>query len=421
MPAARQRRAWVVFAALAAGYSTSQFFRASPTVIAPELMHDLSIGSEALGGVVGLFFLAFGLAQLPVGIMLDRLGPRITMSCLMLVAVAGAVVFAVAQSAAVVGAGRSLMGIGCAAGLMGSMVVLGRWFPPAKFATLSGLLMGIGSIGVLMGASPLALAVAEIGWRGAFLASAVVTAALAAIVFAVVRDAPDGEEPLSEASRETPRQVMEGLLAVPRNRPLRRIIAMQLTIYPSVMTVAGLWAGPYLADVHGLDTEARGEVLNLLFGALVISPILFGPLDRIFNTRKRVVMASACTLSCTLMTLALWPGPALWQAVALLLVIGIASPGSLILHAHARSTLPERLIGRGLTLQNMAAIGGIFLLQWASGAIIGLFETTGGAAPEAAYRAAFGFLAVMLLLSLAIYAGAKDVKPGETADAGRAA
>ena len=420
MPAAHRRRAWIVFAALAAGYSTSQFYRASPTVIAPELMRELSLSAESLGGVAGLFFLAFGLVQLPVGIMLDRLGPRVTMACLMLVAVAGAAVFAAAESAATLGAGRSLMGIGCAAGLMGSMVVLGRWFPPAKFATMSGLLMGVGSIGVLMAASPLAISADGIGWRGAFLVAAAVTAALAVLVFAVVRDAPEGQERLSEASRESPLQVLQGVLAVMRDRRLWRIIAMQLTIYPSVMTVAGLWAGPYLADVHGLDTEARGEVLNLLFGALVVSPILFGPLDRIFNTRKRVVVASACTLSGTLLTLALWPGPALWQAVVLLLLIGIASPGSLILHAHARSTLPERLVGRGMTLQNMAAMGGIFLLQWASGAIIGLFEPADGATPEAAYRAAFGFLGVMLLLSLAVYAGAKDVKPGETAGAGRA-
>ena len=95
------------------------------------------------------------------------------------------------------------------------------------------------------------------------------------------------------------------------------------------------------------------------------------------------------------------------------MIIGLASPGSLILHAHARSILPERLVGRGMTLQNTAGIGGIFLMQWASGAIIGSFEAVGGATPEGAYRAAFGFLGVMLLLSLAVYAGARDVRPGE--------
>jgi sugar phosphate permease len=414
-----RRHAWAVFAALAAGYSASQFYRASPAVIAPDLMHEMALGAETFGGVAGLFFLAFGLAQLPAGILLDRFGPRATMSALMLVAVAGAAVFALAQSAATLGAGRALMGLGCATGLMGSMVVLGRWFPPAKFATMSGLLMGVASLGVLMAASPLAYAAAEIGWRNAFFVSAAVTAALSVVVYAVVRDAPAGTGLPGGGSRESLREIGQGLRTVMRDRRLWRISAMQLTIYPSVMTVIALWAGPYLADVHGLDTEARGEVLSVLFAALVIAPILFGPLDRIFNTRKRVVMAAALTLSAALLTLALWPGPSLWQAQALLLVIGLVSSGSLVLHAHARSTLPERLVGRGMTLQNTAAMGGIFLLQWATGAIIGSFEPVGSAAPETAYRAAFGFLGVMLLLSLSVYAGVKDIKPGEVA--GRAA
>lgn len=413
--AAPPGRAWIVFAALAAGYSASQFYRASSTVIAPDLMRELSLSAEALGGVAGLFFLAFGLAQLPAGVLLDRFGARATMAALLVVAAAGAVVFALAESASALGAGRALMGLGCATGLMGSMVVLGRWFPPEKFATMGGLLMGVGGIGVLMAASPLAAAAAEFGWRSAFLLSAGVTAVLTLIVYAVVRDAPAAGGAGSEALRETPRQVLQGVAAVLGDRRLWRIIAMQLTIYPSVMTVAALWAGPYLADVHGLDTEARGEALSLLFGALVISPILFGPLDRIFNTRKRVVMSSAFTLAATLLTLALWPEPTLWQALTLLLILCVASPGSLVLHAHARSTLPERLVGRGMTLQNTAAMGGIFLLQTASGLIIGTFAKEAGATPEIAYRAAFGFLGVLLLLSLAIYAGAKDIRPRDVA------
>jgi MFS family permease len=326
----------------------------------------------------------------------------------------------VAESAAALGLGRALQGLGCAAGLMGAMVVMGRWFPPERFATMSGLIMGVGGIGVLMAASPLAFAAATFGWRSAFLFAAALTALFAVLLFVVVRDAPPGHAGRLAGTRETPREILRGLGAVLGNRQLWRIIAMQLTIYPSVMTVAALWAGPYLADVHGLGTEARGEALNLMFFALVAAPILFGPLDRIFNTRKRVVMASALTLSATLLMLALLPKPSLWQVQALFLIIGIVSPGSLVLHAHARSSLPEHLVGRGMTLQNAAAMGGIFVLQSVSGLIIGAFETVGGATPETAYRAVFGFLGVALLVSLAVYAGARDIRPGETA-AGKAA
>jgi MFS family permease len=413
-PVAPRRQALAIFAALAAAYSASQFYRASPTVIAPELMRDLSLSSETVGVVAGMFFLAFGLAQIPVGMFLDRFGARLSMSVLLCIAVAGALMFASAGSAAVLGAGRALLGLGCAAGLMGAMVVLARWFPPEKFATMSGLLMGFASAGVLLAATPLALATAAIGWRGAFVVAAGVTAALAVLLYGVVRDAPPGY-PGPRRTEETPRQVFAGVATVMRDRRLWRICATQLTIYPSVMTVAALWAGPYLEDVHGLDTQARGEIMNFLFGALVVSPILLGPLDRVFNTRKRIVVASALSLSAVLAALALWPSPALWQVSVLFVLLGLASAGSLVLHAHARSILPDHLVGRGMTFQNTAGMGGIFVMQSATGLIIGAFENGGLPVPEIAYRLAFGFLAAMLLLSLLVYRKVGDVRPGERA------
>lgn len=375
-------------------------------------MHDLALSSETLGGVAGVFFLAFGLAQIPVGIMLDRFGPRRSMSALMIVAVLGALIFAAAPSGTVLAIGRSVLGIGCAAGLMGAMVVFGRWFRPEKFATMSGLLLGFGGVGVLLAATPLAMATASIGWRGAFVVAAAVTAVLAILLYAVVRDVPpdygaDGRSPEGLADS------LRGVWTVMQIRPLWRIIAMQLTIYPSVMTVAALWAGPYLNDVHGLDTEARGDVLNILYVGLVISPLFFGPLDRVFNTRKRVVIGAALALSAVLLAFAVWPQPSLGQALVLFFLLGLCSGGSLVLHAHARSVLPDPLIGRGMTFQNMASIGGIFVLQVVTGLIIGAFEKEGAAVPELAYRAAFGFLAAMILLSLSIYAWVRDVKPGQ--------
>lgn len=410
------RRAWVIFAALVGTYIASQFYRASLTVIAPDLMRDFALSAESIGGIAGLFFLVFGLVQIPVGVLLDRFGPRRVMPGLFVIAVLGALVFAAADSGAGLAAGRSLLGLGCAAGLMGAMVVIGRWFPREKFATMGGILMGVSSVGVLMAATPLAWASATIGWRGAFVISAGVTALLAAMLYLVVRDAPPGSA-AAEPVKETPREILAGIGTVMKNGLLWRIVAMQLTIYPSVMTVATLWAGPYLADVHGLDTEQRGDALNILFGALVVSPLLLGPLDRVFDTRKWVVIGSAVSLATILMTFAIWPQPALWQALGLLLLLGLASAGSLVLHAHARSVLPERLVGRGMTLQNSASIGGIFLWQAATGFIIGAFDAPGGVVPEIAYRAAFGFLGVMLVVSLSIYAWIDDVKPGHVAAA----
>jgi len=416
VPTPARRQAFVVFAAISAGYIASQFYRASPAVIAPELMRDLSLSAGAVGGVAGMFFLAFGVSQLPVGVLLDRFGPRRSMAALLGVAVLGALVFAAADSGATLAAGRMLMGLGCAAGLMGAMVVLARWFPPESFATMSGFVMGIGSTGVLLAATPLAMAADGIGWRGAFLVAAAVTALLALLLYAAVRDAPP-DHPHNTRTREGLREIAQGLRVVLADRRMWRICAMQLSIYPGVMTVAGLWAGPYLYDVHALDTAARGRLLNLVYVALAVSPILAGPLDRIFNTRKWLVVGASLGLAVVYGLLAVVPGLALWQAVTLFTLMGALSPGSLVAHAHARSILPEHLVGRGMTLQNTAGIGGVFILQGATGLIIGALTQAAGPAPELAYRAAFGFLGLMLLVSLVAYLPIPDVRPGERAEA----
>ena len=127
-PAAR------IYVVLCAAYVASQFYRVANAAIATELMADLALSAEAMGVITGVFFLAFAAAQIPAGVLLDRFGPRYTMSVLFVVAVLGAVVFAVADGALALGIGRGLMGLGCAAGLMGSMVAISRWYPPERFA-----------------------------------------------------------------------------------------------------------------------------------------------------------------------------------------------------------------------------------------------------------------------------------------------
>ena len=148
--------AWRIFAVLSAAYLSSQFFRVSNAVIAPELMRELDLSPAVLGAMTGAFFLTFACAQIPGGILLDRWGPRRTMAAVMSVAVAGSLLFAVANSAVALTVARALMGVGCAVGLMGALVILGRWFPPHRFAPLSALLFAIGGSGTLLATTPLA-------------------------------------------------------------------------------------------------------------------------------------------------------------------------------------------------------------------------------------------------------------------------
>ena len=193
MKRSEQRQALQIFLVLCGAYVASQFYRVANAAIAPELMTELELSAEAMGGITGLFFFAFAAAQIPTGVLLDRYGARLTMTALFLVAVLGSFIFAVANGGLLLAIGRILLGVGCAAGLMGAMVVIARWYPEDRFARLSALLFVIGGGGTLLATTPLAWAVEIIGWRGAFLGMAGLTGFFSVLLFLFVRDGPPGK------------------------------------------------------------------------------------------------------------------------------------------------------------------------------------------------------------------------------------
>lgn len=406
-------QAWGIYAVLCAGYVASQFYRVSTAVIAPELMRTLTISPEAMGLVTGIFFLVFAAAQLPVGVLLDRFGPRRVMSGLFILAVVGAGLFAVAEGTTGLLIGRGLTGLGCAAGLMGSMVAMARWFPQSRFSQLTALLYFIGGMGFLLATAPLAQVSEIIGWRGAFWLMAGVTGALALLLFAVVRDAPPGHA-AATAKSESAGEIWQGVKAILAHKQLRQLCAMQFVCYATVLSSIGLWAGPYFNDIHGLTGAERGNILLLMNLSTLFGILGYAQVERWANTRKATIITGALVSAVLLTVLAVVPGLGLWSATALLVAFGFTSSYVMLLHAHARAMLPDHLIGRGMTFQNLAVFLGVFAFQAATGVIVGWFETdAGGAAPELAYRCVYAFLAVCTVLALFFYRQTSDVRPRE--------
>ncbi len=404
-----KRQALKIYLVLCGAYVASQFYRVANAAIAPELMTELELSAEAMGGITGLFFLAFAAAQIPTGVLLDRYGARRTMTGLFTVAVLGAIVFASGNSGTVLAIGRILLGLGCAAGLMGAMVVIARWYPEERFAALSAMLFVVGGGGTLLATTPLSWTVEIIGWRGAFLCMAGLTAIFALLLFLVVRDAPRGQAEAGH-QRESWGEVLIGLRAVLANRELWLVSVIQFVGYATVLTVVGLWGGPYLADVHGLDGVARGNVLLALNVAVLVGVSLYGRLDHYVSQRKWLIVAGALATAVILALLALLEEPDLWTATTLLLLFAAIGSYVMLNHAYARAVLPDHLIGRGLTFQNLAVFLGVAVIQSASGLIVGGFDNNAGESPELAYRWIFGFLAVLLVVAAAIFATARETK-----------
>jgi len=401
--------------ALAAATIASQFLRSSSGVIAPELVRDLALSPEMLGFANGCFFISLGLVQVPVGLLFDRVGVRSTYLALTGFAALGALLQAWAETGLGLAVAHLLMGLGCGASFMGAVLLASRWFAADRLATVLSWVFALSQVGVLLAASPLAAASEAWGWRAVFVATAIGVLALGGLYAWFVRDEPPGAHHAHPAQQTPHDGALAGLWRVLRTKDLGPVLAIHTFAYAASNTVLGLWAAPYLADVYGLAPVERGHVLLAMGIGQVAGVLAFGPLDRVFDTRKWVVVAGAAASIATLAALAALERPPLALAAALLVALTTVSQYPVAIIAHARSLFPASLAGRGITTANLAQVLGAGSLPYVTGLVVGAAGGEGSAHPEIAYRLAFATIGAALAAGLAFYLRARDVRPSQRA------
>jgi predicted MFS family arabinose efflux permease len=380
----------------------SQFYRVSNSVIAPELSRDLHLSAAQLGWAGSAFFFALFAVQLPVGLWFDRFGARRTVSAVSLLAVVGAVWIAHASDAADLIAGRIIVGVGCAASFMSVVFLCARWFSARELATALSWVFAASNLGTLAGATPLAWVAAEIGWRNGFLGLAALTLLVAVLFYAAVRDRPPGS-PLPTTHKEPLRDVFRGLWEVWRTKGLLPLLSMHFFAYATMLTVLGVWGGPYLYDVHQLDGVQRGNVLLAMGVAQTIGILCYGPMDRVLHSRKKAVILGTYVTAALLLALAAIAQPSLPVAIALLVAICFCCAFGTVIVAQGRTLFPDRLGGRAVTTVNMAQCLGLTVLPAVTGYIV-----EGFGASDTAYRLVFATLAGGLVLGSLAYFRAPD-------------
>ncbi|MEM8863791.1 MAG: MFS transporter, partial [Chloroflexota bacterium] len=244
-----------IFIIFTCAYFLSYFYRLANAVIAPDLTAALNLTPSQLGLTTSIFFATFAAAQIPLGIGLDRWGPRWVTPSLMFVGVIGSLVFAQANSFFLLSVSRGLIGIGMAGILMGSLKAFSQWFPANRFATISGLLVGIGSTGSLFAATPLAWLNQEIGWRSVFTIMAGVTFLVAAIIMTFGRNTPPGVAWPEQTKGQG------GVGQVLLDSRFWRLAPVTFFGSGTGLAFQGLWAGPYLFDVYKLSEIDGGNSL----------------------------------------------------------------------------------------------------------------------------------------------------------------
>ncbi|HJQ56537.1 MAG TPA: MFS transporter [Vineibacter sp.] len=365
--------------------------RVAPSVMIEELMRDFAVGAAAIGNLSAFYFYGYAGMQIPVGLLIDRFGPRRLMTIAAACCAGGCVLFALAPSLAGLSLGRLLIGATAAFSLVSAMTVAGQWFPPARFALLSGLAMMLGMAGGVFGQAPLRLLVERVGWQPASLVLASGGVLLALAAFATVRDhargAGDG------------RQLLAGMLQVMRNRQTWLIAITGLGTAGPLLGFAGLWGVPFLATTQGLDRVTAAGVTSMMFiGWGVGAPIMGWLSDRI-GRRKLPFVAGLILCAAATAMLAWVPGLPVWAMTALCFLCGLGGSGQILGFAAVRELNPPALAGTALGVVNclMTAAGALYqpLLGW----LLDLAWTgdmAGGARvyTAAAYSTAFSALVV---------------------------
>lgn len=385
---ARVLRTSSIFAVWLFAYLLSYFYRSANAVIASDLRADVGLSNEQLGFMTSLFYLAFAVTQLPLGAALDRWGSRTVTSSLMLVGAFGSLLFALGESYLVLSFARALLGIGFAGVLMGAMKAFSSWFPPGRFATVSGVLVGIGSSGALLAGTPMAWLAGELGWRTVFVWGAGVVAIASIVIVVGGRNAPPG------LAWRTNEASTVGFATIVGDHRFWRIAFLNFATVGAMFAVQGLWGGPYLTDIYSLGDLQVGNALVALGIGVVAGNLTCGWLADRFG-RGAVVMVSATVFVATLVLLAM-ASPAA-PVTAIYLAFGLSGSYFVVLAAEVRSTYPHSLTGRALTGINFFGMAGAMVVQWLMGVMIGANDGVAG------YRVAFAATAVLASIALLVY------------------
>ena len=291
------------------------------------------------------------------------------------------------------------MGLGCSICLMGSLVLITRWTESDQFSKLAGIILAVGGIGGLLATTPLTYFTKLYGWRLSFWVAAIITFFVTVLYFFILKDKKKGLV-LDEINETIS---LKNLLFIFKERNFKFMIPMSLMSYSSLFVILGLWGAPYLKDIHGLDSIDRGKILMLMAISWNFGSFAFGRLRSVFGNYKRVVIFGSIGVILLLFILSVITNIDTTYLYILFCMLGFFGAFSVALISHYQVLFDKEYMGRALSTANFFNFGGVFLVQWLTGKIIYFMGGDASGAPIEAYRLAFLFVAILLLISLCIY------------------
>ena len=389
-----------VYFPFALGYAISYFYRNTNAIIESDLVNELGLGPADLGLLTGAYFFSFAIFQLPLGILLDRYGPRRTEAVLLLFAALGAWIFSKADSLSGLILGRLLIGLGVSACLMAAFKAYVIWFSSGRLPMINGLQMVAGGLGALVATTPLQNVLSITDWRGVFTGLAIITVFASLFLWFILP-----EHQSSADKHPAIKTQLKEMGQIFRNPVFWSIVPLTALSNGSFLAIHGLWIKPWLRDVASLG---EGDTTQLLFAmtlAIIVGYFSLGifteRISQLFDIGPITVGVFGMTLFLTTQFSMAYG----WATSPLLLVVifGFLGSSCILTFAGLAQIFPKKYSGRVSTILNVQVFMGAFIIQWGIGAIIELWPTTEIGYDPASYQVAIGVLVLMQAAGLVWY------------------
>ena len=399
---------WIrLFLPFAGAYFLSYHFRTANAVVGPVLADELSLGAADLGLLTSAYFLGFGATQLPLGMLLDRFGPRRVEATLLLFAAAGAALFAGATTITTLAIARGMIGVGVSACLMASFKSFSQWFPPERQASLTGWIMTAGSLGALAASSPLDAALHVAGWRAVFAALAVITLVVTAALFFAVPDKVATQRPEPLAAQ------WAGVKEVVASRHFWHIAPVACAQIGGFMAVQSLWSSAWLIEVNGYSRTEAASHLAAMSVAMLFAYLAIGLLStRLARHGIGTLQLVGGGMALGLLTLLLIVCEAVDQHYLLWIAYGAFSSCGTLAYALMGGGFRVSLSGRANSTLNLLVFAGAFAMQWGMGGLIDLLKASGDSAASAHRCAFLALLALQAVACLWLFVGGRRRNAG---------
>lgn len=398
--AGRARLVWLLGAL---SFGIAFVHRVAPSAMVSDLMRDFAVGAAVLGNLSAIYFYAYAALQIPVGVMLDRWGPRRMLSWGVAIGAVGGLIFALAETLPMAYLGRLLVGIGSATGFVGSLKLTSNWFRPERYAFLSGLTMFFGMLGGVVGQAPMAVSVGLIGWRNSIFIVTAIGGLLAAAIWLLVRDRPPG-------GRVEPDAVGGHSMIASLRRTIATPQVWLIALFSGAMAgplvaYAGLWAVPHLMAAYGIDRPAAAGLASVMFIGFALGSPVAGWLSDSMHRRKPAIVLSAAASVFGWLVLIFGPALPLSWVWALMLWIGLFGGAMVVAYAIARENVSPGVAGATTGFVNTATVGTVAATQPLIGWLLDLNwrgDMVSGARsyPLAAYEAALVVLPAFSFVAL---------------------